>query len=110
MLRLAAVQMETPPLDPAHNLARVIQWLEHVAAEGAQLAVFPECALTGYFLTPEETLQAAEPVPGPRTDRLQEACRRHGLLALIGTLELDDTGRSFNAAVLVGPQGVLCKY
>ncbi len=110
MIRLAAVQMETTPLDADRNLAMVIVWLERAAAEGAHLAVFPECILTGYFLTAEECLQAAEPVPGPRTDRIQEACSRTALLALVGTLEIDRAGRVFNTAVLVSPQGVLAKY
>jgi len=110
MIRLAAVQMETTPLDPDRNLAMVIVWLERAAAEGAHLAVFPECVLTGYFLTAEESLQAAEPVPGAHTDRIQEACRRTGVLAVVGTLEIDRAGRLFNTAVLVSPQGVLAKY
>lgn len=33
MLRLGAVQIEIMPLDPAHNLAKVIEWLEHAAAD-----------------------------------------------------------------------------
>jgi predicted amidohydrolase len=91
-------------------MAKVIEWLGRAAEEGAQLAVFPECALTGYFLTPEECVQAAEPVPGPRTDQIQEACRRTGLLALVGTLEVDEARRLFNTTVLVGPQGMVAKY
>jgi predicted amidohydrolase len=110
MPRLAAVQIETKPLELAPNLAKVIEWLGRAAEEGAHLAVFPECALTGYFLTPDECFQAAEPVPGPRTDHIQEACRRTGLLALVGTLEVDEARQLFNTAVLVGPQGMLAKY
>jgi predicted amidohydrolase len=110
MPRLAAIQMETEPLEPAPNVAKVIEWLGRAAEEGAHLAVFPECALTGYFLTPDECFQAAEPVPGPRTDHIQEACRRTGLHALVGTLEVDEARQLFNTAVLVGPQGMLAKY
>ncbi len=110
MTRVAAIQMESRPLDPAHNLTAIVHWLERAAASGAHLAVFPECALTGYFLTPEEVAQAAEPVPGPRTDRIQEACRTAGLLALVGTLEADQARQVFNTTVLVGPQGLLAKY
>jgi len=110
MPRLAAIQIETKPLELAQNMAKVIEWLRRAAEEGAHLAVFPECALTGYFLTPDECFQAAEPVPGPRTDQIQEACRRTDLLALVGTLEVDAARRLFNTAVLVGPQGMLAKY
>jgi predicted amidohydrolase len=110
MPRLAAIQMETKPLEVAANVAVVIEWLGRAAEEGAHLAVFPECALTGYFLSPDECFQAAEPVPGPRTERIQEACRRTGLLALVGTLEVDEARQLYNTAVLVGPQAMLAKY
>jgi predicted amidohydrolase len=110
MLRLAAVQMETTPLDPVHNLAKVIEWLEHAAAEGAHLAVFPECALTGYFLTSQEAASMAETIPGPRTEHLAEACQSLGIYAVVGTIEKDASGHCYNTAVLVGPDGLLGRY
>jgi predicted amidohydrolase len=110
MLRLAAVQIETRPLDPAHNLAKVIRWLEHAAAEGAHLAVFPECALTGYFLTSQEAASIAETTPGPRTERLAEACQSLGIYAVVGTIEKDASGHCYNTAILVGPDGLLGRY
>jgi predicted amidohydrolase len=110
MPRFAAIQIETKPLEVAANVARVTEWLGRAAEEGAHLAVFPECALTGYFLSPDECFQAAELVPGPRTAQIQEACRRTGLLALVGTLEVDEARQLYNTAVLVGPQGMLAKY
>lgn len=110
MVRLAAVQIETTPLDPAHSLAKVIQWLEQAAAQGAGLAVFPECTLTGYFLSAPEAASVAEAIPGPRTERLAEACRSLGIYAVVGTIEKDASGCCWNTAVLVGPDGLVGRY
>jgi predicted amidohydrolase len=102
--------METTLLEPEANLEKVILRLHEAAERGADLAVFPECALTGYALTAEEAEAVAETIPGPRTARLTEACREAGALAVVGTIEKDEAGCCFNTAVLVGPSGVLATY
>jgi predicted amidohydrolase len=108
--KFAVVQMHTRPLDPDANLQKVVTRLEQAAAQGAELAVFPECALTGYFLSAEEAASVGETVPGPRTERLAEACRLHNVHAVVGTIENDAAGRCFNTAILVGPDGLLGRY
>jgi predicted amidohydrolase len=108
--KFAVVQMHTRPLDPDANLQKVVTRLEQAAAQGAELAVFPECALTGYFLSAEEAASVSETVPGPRTERLAEPCRLHKVHAVVGTIENDDAGRCFNTAILVGPDGLLGRY
>ena len=47
-IRAAAVQMDIKIGDNAGNLARVLERLDEAARNGAQLVVFPECALSGY--------------------------------------------------------------
>lgn len=110
MTRIAAAQIESRPLDPQANLDKVERWIETAAAQRAELVVFPECALTGYMLSAEQAADVAEPIPGPRSERLVAACRRAGLLAVVGTIEKDDQGRCFNTAVLLGPQGLIGRY
>ena len=110
MTQFAIVQMHTRPLDPDANLQKVVTRLEQAAAQGAELAVFPECALTGYFLSAQEADSIAEPIPGPRIERLVEASRKASLLAVVGTIEKDADGRCFNSAALVGPEGLLGRY
>jgi len=110
MLRAAVVQMTSTPLDPADNLARIETWLAHAADEGARLVVFPECIVTGYFLSEPEAEAIAEPIPGSRTERLQRACARHGLSAVVGLIERSPEGDCYNAAVLAGPEGILAVY
>jgi len=110
MPRYAAIQMQPTLLDPEANLAKVVTWIREAHARGAQVAVFPECALTGYALSAAEADAIAEPVPGPRTAQLADACRDQDMLAVVGTIEADEEGRCFNTAVLLGPQGILGRY
>ena len=110
MLRAAVVQMTSTPLDPARNWVRIEAWLARAAGEGARLVVFPECIVSGYFLSRPEAEAVAEPVPGLRTERLHEACARHGLSAVVGLIERSPDGGCYNSAVLAGPEGILAVY
>ncbi len=107
MPRYAAIQMHPTLLDPDANLKKVEAWIDQVSAE---VVVFPECSLTGYALSAAEAAALAEPIPGPRTDRLALACRRSGRIAAVGTIEADEEGHCFNTMVLIGPRGVLGSY
>ncbi len=107
----AAVAQSNPRLaDVAGNLRECLKRLEEASAQGCDLVVFTECALSGYMLqTREEAARCAEQLPGPSTDALADACARHGLHCVLGLLELDgDVLR--NTAVLVGPNGLVGRY
>ena len=110
MVQIAAVQMQTKLLDPEANLASVVRRLDEAARLGAKIAVFPECVLTGYSLTAEEAHEIAERIPGPRLTRLTAECRERDMMAVVGTLELDEAGRVFNTAMLIGPDGLLGRF
>jgi len=110
MVRFAAAQIQPVLMDPAANLAKVASWIREARGRGAQIVVFPECALTGYALSDEESVAIAERIPGPRTEQLARVCHEVGMLAVVGTIEVDEEGRCFNSAVLIGPQGVMAHY
>ncbi len=106
-MKVAAVQMDIKLLEKEHNLAEVVRRLEAAADAGAKVIVFPECALTGYcFTSRDEALPMAEPVPGPATDKIAAAARRLGVTAVVGMLEGAGSDL-FNAAAVIGPEGVL---
>jgi 5-aminopentanamidase len=108
--RIAGVQMDVALADKQHNLAALARHVEAAAASGAHLVVFPECALTGYcFDSLEEALPWAEPIPGPSTTQMAGICQQHQCHVVFGMLETEGN-RLFNAAVLVGPQGVAGGY
>lgn len=110
MPKFAAIQIETQLLDVEQNLAKSLHWLGKAHAAGVQVAVLPECVLTGYDLTPEEVQHAAQLLPGPHTQSLLQFCRETGMLVVLGLLEKDPDGQVFNTAVMLGPQGIMTKY
>jgi predicted amidohydrolase len=111
MRRFAAVQMEPQRLDPAANLEKIVAFIHQTGEQGSAVAVFPECSLTGYTLSPQEAERMAEEIPGPRTERLARACKEAGLTAvMVGTVERGPDDHLFNAAALIGPEGVLACY
>jgi predicted amidohydrolase len=111
MTRVAAVQVAPRPLDPEWNLALVIERIHAAASLGAQVAVFPECVLSGYMLSAQEARSVAQPADGPHTGALAEACAEAGLqAAVVGTLEAVPGDRIYNTALVVGPGGLISRY
>jgi predicted amidohydrolase len=109
-VRVAAVQMEPKLKRNEENLEKILHMIRTAAGEGAELIVFPECALTGYmFNSRKEALPYAETVPGPATERLAALCQELSVHVVVGMLEIHGD-KCFNVAVLVGPQGPVGKY
>jgi predicted amidohydrolase len=92
------------------NLDRVLATLEEAAAKGAQLIVFPECALSGYLIADLDELDRySEPIPGAATDRLAKVCARLRIYTVIGLLERG-VDAIYNSAALIGPEGLIACY
>lgn len=108
--KVACVQMDCAIGEVAKNLAHIIARLREAAARGAELIIFPECALTGYcFDSLDEAAQFAEPARGRSVEFIAEACREKGVHAVVGFIERDGAN-CFNAAMLVGPGGLVGCY
>jgi len=110
MPRFAAVQMKSSVLDTEANIQKIITRAEEAAAAGADVVVFPECAVSGYALTADEAQSVAEPIPGPTSERLIGTCRSNGVIIAVGIIEKDPKERCFNACALLGPNGILGVY
>jgi len=110
--RVAVVQMDPQRGDRAANRRVILERLAETAAAGAELTVFPECALSGYvYESAEEALPAAETVPGETSEAVMEACRRHDTYAIVGLLERDPaTNAIYNSAFVAGPGGLIANY
>jgi predicted amidohydrolase len=109
-MRVAVAQMDPKLGEKERNLDACLGRLEEAAAEGAKLLVLPECAIPGYvFDSAEEAMQYAEEIPGPSTEALEEACRESEIYIVCGLLERDGD-RLRNAAVLIGPEGLIGTY
>jgi predicted amidohydrolase len=109
-MQVAVAQIEPKLFEKERNLDVCLARVAEAAEAGAQLLVLPECAIPGYmFASAEEALPYAEEIPGPSTTALEDACRRLDVHVVCGLLERDgDVLR--NAAVLVGPDGLIGAY
>jgi predicted amidohydrolase len=110
-----------PTDDPAESLRLHLDYIEHAAAQNADLVVFPEAALQGFppdvpSLELEPVLErwygVAEPVPeGPSVQAIAEAAQRHDLHVVFGLTEAGERrGIVYNTAVLTGPDGPIGSY
>jgi predicted amidohydrolase len=109
-IKIAGVQMEPKLMKIADNLEKIMFLIKKAATENANLIVFPECALTGYvFSSRQEASPFLETIPGPSTKEIAVRCRELGVYVIVGLLE-KDADKCFNAAALIGPQGVVEKY
>ena len=108
--KIACVQMDVELGSVEANRNKIVNRIRAAAESGPQLVIFPECALTGYcFDSLEEAAQFAEPIDGPSSKAIADACNETGTHAVVGFIEKD--GSSFyNAAMLVGPDGVIGNY
>ena len=109
-IRAAVVQNAPRLADVDGNLARCLQQLRRAAADGCDLVVFPECALSGYMFADAGTARrCAEPIPGPQTDALVRESARSGVHCVLGLLECSGE-LLYNTAVLIGPDGLVGCY
>jgi len=107
---IACVQMDIEIGNVDANRRSIVERIRTAADAGAELAVFPECAVSGYcFDSLEEAAPFAEPVDGASSEAISEACRKSGTYAVVGFIE-NDNGNFYNAAMVVGPDGVAGGY
>jgi predicted amidohydrolase len=109
--KLALCQIAPKREDKAANLAKIEELAAKAKGAGADLAVFPEMALTGYILN-DQVYGLAEQVPGPSVAKVEEIAHKTGLHIVFGMPELSEKAQAtvFNTSVLVGPKGFIGKY
>jgi aliphatic nitrilase len=118
VIRAAAVQI-APDLDSADGTTnRVLDAITRAAAQGVQLAVFPETFLPYYpyfsFVLPPAAQGAphlllyerAVAVPGPVTDAVSQAARAAGMVIVLGVNERDH-GSLYNTQLIFDADGRL---
>lgn len=109
-IRIAGVQMNVEIAETEQNLVKIFEAMKTAAGEGADLAVFPECALTGYcFQDLQEARAYAQLVPGPFTERLEKKCQEFNIHIIVGMLEYEGD-QVYNTAAFIAPNGVVGHY
>ena len=100
-LHVAAVQMRSSD-DLFHNAERIRDFVREVADKGARVAVFPECALSGYSGEYIKSLSEAEIAEAEKLVR--EACRHTRIYAIFG-MPYREGSKLYNSATVVSPEG-----
>jgi predicted amidohydrolase len=103
-MRVAVCQMRSGE-DVAVNVATAERLLREAADQGADLAALPE--LFTYLGRSSGRAAAAEPVPGPTTERLAAIARDRKIWVLGGSVLEAGEGRLANTSVLLDRRGEL---
>ncbi len=115
-VRAAAVQIAPDLTSRAGTLTRVLNALDEAAGKGAELVVFPETLIPWYpyfsFVLPPvkqgpehlRLMDQAVTVPSAETQALGSACKRLGVVAVVGINERDH-GSLYNAQLIFDTDG-----
>lgn len=95
-LRVGVAQMRPQPADVPSNLDKLAGFVDRAAAEGVDLLVTPELALTGYPVG-SWFASASIGASSPELGRLEELSRRVPMI--VGLIEETEESEFFNSAV-----------
>ena len=105
-LPVALIQMSCGA-DPARNVRTAIDQIARAARGGAKLICLPELFRSLYFCQKQDykCFQLAEPIPGPTTQLLSAAAKKHKITLVSSLFEKRAGGLYHNTAVVFGPNG-----
>ncbi len=114
-VRVASVQFEHADGDKDANLGKVRDFTARAAEARAEIVVFPECCITGYWflrkLSREALLALAEPVPGgPSTETLLELASEKKMTVGAGLVEVGRDGAVYNTYFVAMANGTWAKH
>lgn len=84
-----------------------IPYIEEAGSKGVQILCLQEIFSTPYFCPGQsaEWYSAAEPVPGPTVERMQEFARRHSMVMIVPVFEREQAGILYNTAAVIDADG-----
>jgi nitrilase len=126
-VRIAAIQATPVVLDVEASVAKALSLLTEAAADGVELAVFPETFIPvypsgawaheaarfdGFDEMWTRLWDNSVDVPGPHIDSFIKACAEHDVYCVLGVNERESArpGSLYNTMVLLGPEGLLWKH
>lgn len=107
-LVVAAVSCEIRIRDVPFNLERIEHWARAAAASGADLVLFPESSIHGWWQS-RENRAYAETIDGPSVRRLIALARELDVALAVGMTELDGD-RAYITHVLLDGDGVMGRH
>ncbi len=100
---IGVVQMDCVVGETQPNIEKIRNFAELASKLGVDIAVFPECATTGYFLG-SKLDELSEPPDGPTSQTLAEIAKANGLYMAVGAFTRRDNG-IYNSQLLFAPDG-----
>ena len=109
--KVSLAQISCKRGDKTENIRKIEDNVVRAKKQGAELVIFPELSVTGYVLR-DQIYELAETIPGQATNILEKLAVKTGTYIVFGLPELSDKTQAtiYNAAVLVGPDGLIGKY
>jgi predicted amidohydrolase len=103
-LTVCGAQMEIENLDTERNLRKAEEFAKTAAeTEGCHFLCFPELFITGALSG--DSLEYAQTIPGPFTDRFSDLASRYGIHIVMGSMIEKADGRFYNTSVLIDDRG-----
>jgi len=109
--KVALAQINSKVGDKKENISKIEKAVRQAEKEAVDLIIFPELSLTGYVVR-DRVYELAETIPGPSTRTIQSIARKAKMHIIFGMPELTEKTKAtiYNAAVFVGPKGIIGKY
>lgn len=90
--------------DKLANLRTMENIMKQAAKEEADLVLFPELCLTGYFIQDLDE-DVAEPIDGESVQYMKSLCKRYDMHTVFSWAELGENGKVYNSACLINDLG-----
>jgi NAD+ synthase (glutamine-hydrolysing) len=103
-MRIALAQINVTVGDIKINKEKILEYIREAKSKDADIIVFPELVLTGY--PPEDLLLKKHFIIENRKQLKDLASQVDNILAIVGFVDIDQSGRLYNAAALLY-QGVI---
>jgi predicted amidohydrolase len=110
-IKIALAQISCKREDKAENIRKIEKTVAKAQKQAADLIIFPELSLTGYVVR-DQIYELAETIPGQSTKIIGDMAQKKRMHIIFGMPELSEKAQAtiFNAAVFVGPNGLIGKY
>jgi predicted amidohydrolase len=107
-VKLALLQMDCSG-SRERNLARAEEMVRQAAARGAQVVLLPEVFHELFFITDLDSryFDAAEPIPGPITEMMQQLARELQVVIIAPIYERVERSVYYNSAAVIDADGRL---
>ena len=105
-LNIVLVQLEVKPQSLMDNVDVACEWIDKASEAGADLMLFPEVHLSGFFPQYANRQDLAVPLTlaSKEIDKLRAHCKKRAI-ACLPNVYLEDKGRFYDASLAIDAQG-----